>query len=115
MKITSTQDGGVVLHLSPDEVSVILKASKQAELFTEPKPVSENIYKHLRENTINFVEELRKTYGANWIDTTSDLFRSTRHRHQIDDPYQLIYQLEERGGVVVEHVSRRHKRVKFLW
>jgi hypothetical protein len=115
MKITSDSEGGVCLHLSADEISVILKASKQAELFPDPKPISTNIYKHFRDNTINFIEELRSTYGNNWIDTSNDLFRSLRHRHHIEDPYQLIYLLEDRGGVVVEHVSRRHKRIKFQW
>jgi hypothetical protein len=115
MKITSDSEGGVCLHISADEVSVILKASKQAELFPEPKPISTDIYKRFRENTIKFLEELRSTYGNNWIDTSNDLFRNLRHRHHIEDPYQLIYILEERGGVVVEHVSRRHKRIKFQW
>ncbi len=115
MKITSNSEGGVCLHLSADEITMVLKASKQIQLFPEPKPMTNDIYKRFRENSIRFLDELRSTNGNNWIDTSSDRFKSLRHKHHIEDPYQIIYILEERGGVVVEHISRRHKRIKFQW
>ena len=35
MKITSTNDGGVLIALSSEEVAAIAKASKQTDMFTE--------------------------------------------------------------------------------
>lgn len=115
MKITSTNDGGVLIALSPEEVSAIAKASKQTDMFTEPAPVSKNVYERLRGNSIAFLDELRDKYDAAWIDTSGEQFREIRYRHRISDTAVLFRLLEKRGAILLERKGNKYARVRFLW
>lgn len=115
MKITSTNDGGVMLTLSAEEVGAILKASQQTQLFEEPTPVCQNIYKGLREHTVAFVNELRERYDRTWIDMKSERFQEIRYRHQISNYGQNFLIIENRGGLVSEMNGRKYARIRFLW
>lgn len=115
MKITSTNDGGVLIALSPEEVGAMIKASKQTDMFTEPAPISNNIYKRLRANSIAFIDELRHKYDRTWIDTRSVAFQDIRHKHRVTN-YGMIFKLiQERGGIVTEFKGPRYDRIRFLW
>jgi len=115
MKITSTNDGGVLIALSPEEVGAIVKASKQTDMFTEPAPLASNIYKGLRGNTRAFIDELRDRYDAAWIETKSDQFQDILYRHRMSDTAILFRLLEERGGILSEREGGKYARVRFLW
>jgi len=115
MKITTTNDGGVMLTLSAEEVGAILKASQQTQLFEEPAPVCQNIYKGLREHSIAFVDELRQRYDRTWIDMKSDRFQEIRFRYQISNYGQNFKILEKRGGLISEMNGRKYSRIRFLW
>lgn len=115
MKITSTNDGGVLIALSPEEVGAMIKASKQTDMFTEPAPIQANIYKGLRLNTREFIDELRDKYDAAWIETRSDQFQDIRYKHHMSDTGILFRLLEERGGILSEREGGKYARVRFLW
>lgn len=115
MKITSTNDGGVLIALSPEEVGAIVKASKQTDMFTEPAPLASNIYKGLRGNTRAFIDELRDRYDVAWIEMKSDQFQEIRYRHHMADTGILFKLLEERGGILSEREGGKYARVRFLW
>jgi hypothetical protein len=115
MKITSTNDGGVLIALSPEEVAAMVKASKQTDMFTEPAPLASNIYKGLRGNTRQFIDELRDKYDAAWIETKSEQFQDIRYRHRMTDTAILFRLLEERGGILSEREGGKYARVRFLW
>ena len=115
MKITSTNDGGILLVLSAEEVGAIIKASQQTQLFDEPTPIFENIYKRLRIHSIAFIDELRQRYDRTWIDTKSEHFQEIRYRHRVTDYGVLLKLLQERGGIIAEMEGGKYARIRFLW
>jgi hypothetical protein len=115
MKITSTNDGGVLIALSAEEIGALLKASKQTDMFVEPRAISENIYKGLRSNTRDFVDELRDRYDGAWIETKTDQFQNIRHKHQMVHLSSMFRLLEDRGGMLCEREAGKHSRIRFLW
>lgn len=115
MKITSTNDGGVLIALSPEEVGAMIKASKQTDMFSEPAPLTGDIYKCLRGNTRQFIDELRDKYDAAWVDTRSETFQDIRHKHRMIDTAVLFRTLEKRGGILSEREGNKYTRIRFLW
>jgi hypothetical protein len=115
MKITSTNDGGVILTLSAEEVGAIFKASVQTQLFEESKSLCENIYKGFRDNTREFIDELRKRYDTTWIDLKSESFEEIRHKHRILNYGQNFRILQRRGGLISDQRGKRMSRVRLLW
>jgi hypothetical protein len=115
MKITSTNDGGILLVLSAEEVGAIIKASQQTQLFEEPTPIFENIYKRLRVHSVAFIDELRDKYDRTWIDTRSEQFQDLRYKHRVTEYGMLFKLLQERGGIISEMEGGKYARVRFLW
>ena len=109
MKIKQSSEGGIILHLSQDEIDQIMKLSRTPVLFDEVPTQLNDPYKGLEQKTRHFLDECRNHFHQNEIEWQDEVFNHLRKKHFIIDAGQVFHRLESLGAIEATRVGNRKK------
>ena len=81
----------IILYLTNEQKQSLMQQLTGALFAEQPKP---DRFKYLRENTKQFIIELQKKYGNNWIIRKDKFVKELIYKYRITDLAQILKKIE---------------------
>jgi hypothetical protein len=81
----------IILYLTNEQKQSLMQQLTGALFAEQPKP---DRFKYLRENTKQFIIELQKKYGNNWINRKDKFVKELIYKYRITDLAQILKKIE---------------------
>jgi hypothetical protein len=91
LKTTQMETTKIILYLTNEQKQSLLQQLTGSLFPEQPKP---DRYKYFRENTKQFIIELEKKYGNNWINRKDNFVKELMYKHRIGDLAQILKNID---------------------